>query len=371
MKMKKIKILHVGLSSNLGGIEKYLINIHRNINFDEFDIDYLVFKGQKVCFFDEIVKKSNIFEITKRTENYKKYIDDLKEFFKKSNYDYIEFHLMEFSCFERILYAKKYTKSKIILHSHIANHKISSLKTRLLNMVGKIIVKKNDTYLKVACSNSAGIYMFKDFKNNNFTILNNGIDIKEFQFNQLRREKIRKELKIENKFVIGNIGRLVEQKNQTFLLDIFDEVIKRKNDCVLLLIGKGKLKNELEKKATCLNIKDKIIHIDNTNQIRDYLCAMDTFVFPSLFEGLGIVLIEAQASGLNCFFTDTLPVELNVSDNAKRISLTEHASVWAENILKTKIEISKRAEINDLICKTNFNIKKSVEILEKYYIDNL
>lgn len=371
MKMKKIKILHVGLSSNLGGIEKYLINIQRNINFEEFDIDYLVFKGQKVCFYDEIIKKSKIFEITKRTDNYKQYIKDLKEFFKNSNYDYIEFHLMEFSCFERILYAKRYTKSKIILHSHIANHKISSFKTRLLNKIGKSIVKKNDVYLKTACSNSAGLYMFKDFKNNKFTVLNNGIDIKEFKFNQLKREKIRKELNIENKFVIGNIGRLVEQKNHIFLLDIFNEILKINKDSVLLLIGKGILKKELEKKAIDLNIKDKIIYIDNTNQISDYLSAMDTFVFPSLFEGLGIVLIEAQASGLNCFFTDTLPTELNVSDNIKRISLQEPASVWAENILKNKIEINKRTEINDLICKTNFDIRKSVATLEKYYKDNL
>lgn len=368
--MSKIRILHVGLSSNLGGIEKYLVNIYRNINHNKFELDFLVFKGKKVCFFEEISKKSKIYEITPRTKNYIKYLKDLKTFFKNSKYDYIHFHLMEFSCFERIMYAKKYTNAKIILHSHIANHKISTIKTRFLNYIGKKIIKREDVYLKIACSDDAGIYMFKDFKNKDYKVLNNGINVAEYEFNDDERRKIRSKLKLENKLVVGNIGRLVQQKNHKFLLEIFEEITRVNDNSVLLIIGKGILKENLEKQAKEMGISEKIIYIDNTNEVNNYLSAMDVFVFPSLFEGLGIVLIEAQASGLKCFITDTLPKEIDISSNIRRISLNKSPELWAKEIVESNISIDRK-EMNKIIQKTSFEVKNTVKILEKYYVDKL
>ena len=371
--MKKIKILQVGLSSNLGGIEKYLINIHRNIDFDKFQIDYLVFKGENVCFYNEISKKSKIYSITHRNKNYIKFLKELKKFLKETSYDYIHFNLMEFSCFERIIYARKYTKSKIILHSHIANHQMPNLKTKILNEIGKFLIKRKDIYIKAACSKEAGIYMFKDFKNKKFTILNNGIDIDEFKFNQANRNEIRKKLQIDNSLVIGNIGRLVYQKNHTFLLDIFSEILKLKKDAILLIIGKGELRNKLEEKASKLNITKKIIYIENTNKVNEYLSAMDVFLFPSLFEGLGIVLIEAQASGLKCFITDSLPDVINVTKNIERISLDKSAKEWAKEIVNIENcnKNEERLLVNKELKKSEFDVKNSVKILEKFYIDKL
>lgn len=370
--MKKIKILNVGLSNNLGGIEKYLINIFRNIDKSKFELDFLVYKGEKVCFYDEISKESNIYELTRRTDNYYRYIKELGDFFKKSDYDYIHFHLMEFSCFERIILAQKYTKARIILHSHIANHKLPSFKTKVLNFVGKILVKKNDSYLKAACSMDAGRYMFSDFKDNNFVVLNNGIDIIEFKFNNDERIKMRKKLNLCGKFVIGNIGRFVTQKNHTFLLEIFKYVKEIKPNASLLLIGSGKLKKRIIKKAQNLKVLDSIIFIDKTNEVPSYLAVMDKFVFPSLFEGLGIVLIEAQASGLECYVTDSLPNEINISNNITRISLKQDAQYWAKKITQNEESIENREKENERIKKeSNFDIKKSVNILEKFYITNM
>lgn len=369
--MKKIKILYMGLSPNLGGIEKYLINISRNIDYEKFEVDFLVFKGEKVCFYDEIIKKSNIYEITPRTENYIKYIKELKKFLKNGTYDYIHFNLMEFSCFEGIIYARKFTNSKVILHSHIANHETISLKTKVLNKIGEKLIQNKDTYLKVACSDDAGKYMFRGFKNENFTILYNGINVKEFEFNNIDREKLRKKLKIDEKFVIGNIGRLVKQKNHLFLIEILNQLIKMDKNIVLLMIGNGNLRDEINNKVLEYGLKDNILYIDNTNEINKYMCAMDSFVFPSLYEGLGIVLIEAQSSGLKCYITNTLPQEIDVTRNINRISLNNSPQYWAKQILKDKNnEIDRKAQ-NIVVNNSDFNISNSIYKLEEYYIRHM
>lgn len=370
--MKKIKILHVGLSSNLGGIEKYLFNMFENINHEMFEMDYLVFKGKKVCFYDKIIEKSNIYEITHRNQNYRMFLSDLKKFFINSNYDYIHFHLMEFSCFERIVLAKKYTNAKIILHSHIADHKLSSMKTKILDFLGKkIVLRGKDDYLKAACSVDAGKYMFKQFKLNDFVVLNNGIDVQEFIFSSEKRDAIRKKLNLEDSYVIGHIGRMVEQKNHIFLIDILKKMLEHNSNCKLLLIGNGGLKNQILDKAKSLNVLENIVFVDNTNDIQGYLSAMDVFVFPSLFEGLGIVLIEAQASGLNCFVTDSLPAEISLTNNLKRLSLKQSPEVWAKEILESTSNYDDREKINEVVSKSDFDVKKTAKIIENYYISNM
>ena len=300
------------------------------------------------------------------------FLSDLKKFFINSNYDYIHFHLMEFSCFERIVLAKKYTNAKIILHSHIADHKLSNMKTKILDFLGKkIVLRGKDDYLKAACSVDAGKYMFKQFKLNDFVVLNNGIDVQEFIFSSEKREVIRNQLKLEDNFIIGHIGRMVEQKNHMFLLDVFKKIFEYNSKSKLLLIGNGDLKKDIINKAKNLNMLDNIIFIDNTNDIQGYLSAMDVFVFPSLFEGLGIVLIEAQSSGLNCFVTDSLPVEVNVTDNLHRLSLNQRIDEWAEEILKICNGNTDRKKVNEIVANSNFDVKKTVKIIENYYISNM
>ena len=287
---------------------------------------------------------------------------------KKSEYDYIHFHLMEFSCFEMIVYAKKYTKSKIILHSHIAEHKISSLKTKILNWIGKrFLLLGKDNYLKTACSIDAGKFMFNSFKNSNFKVLNNGIEISNYVFSISKRREIRNKLKLnEDDVLIGNIGRFVEQKNHKDLIRIFSKLTETKSNFKLLIIGKGQLKKQIIKMAIDMNVFEKIIFIENTDDIQGYLSAMDLFVFPSLFEGLGIVLIEAQASGLKCFVTDSLPNEINISQNVYRISLN-NLETWVKEILKNDFVIENRKEENKKVLDSYFDINKTIEVLESYY----
>lgn len=360
--MKKIKILQVGISSNLGGIEKFLIDIYRNLDHNKFDMKFLVFdNGNKPCFYDEI--KNDVIFITPRNKNYLKFIKELTSIYINGDFDYIHFNLMEFSCFERIIMAQKYSNAKLILHSHIADNRLYSMKTRILNAIGKRKILKKEKYIKLACSIDAGNDMFKDFKNKEFEVINNGINIEQFIYDEAKRKKIRRQLMVNDKMtIIGHVGRFVEQKNHTFLIEIFYEYTKLNANSKLLLIGKGPLKKIIIEKSKKLGIEDKIIFLEDVYNVNEYMSAMDIFLFPSLFEGLGIVLIEAQVNGLNCYATDTLPSEIEITKKLKKISLNNTPIDWAR-----KLENSTDRNLEKSIRVLEFDIKSTTKKLMDIY----
>lgn len=372
--MKKIKILHVGLSSNMGGIETYLINMHRHIDKDKFELSYLVFKGEEVCFYDELCKySSKLFYMEHRRKNYFKFINDVKAVIKNNKFDYVHFHLMEFSCFEIILLFNKYSNSKIILHSHIANDNKRSKKTCILNRLGEILVSRYDNYIKLGCSKNAGEFLFKNFKNKEFKVVNNSINLDKFIYNDKIREKLRDDLSLKNKLVIGHIGRFVEQKNHERLIDIFYEIYKKNKNTVLLLVGIGPLENSIKQKVNQLKLQDAVKFLGIRNDINEIYQAIDVFVLPSLFEGLPFVLVEAQASGLPCFITDTISNEVKILDTVYPISLDKDNLFWCDNILNysNSIENEDRYEMSYKMYKSKFNINNEIKIIENMYTEEL
>lgn len=372
--MGKIKVLHVGMSSNLGGIETYLINMYRNIDKNKFEFSYLAFKGEKICFYDELYNDEvKIFTVEHRRNNYLKFIKQTKKVLKNNKFDYIHFHLMEFSCFEIILLAKKYSNSKIILHSHIANDNKRSLKTNILNSIGEILVSKKDNYIKAACSKDAGKFMFNNFKYKEFVILNNAIDLGKFTYNEKIRSTLRQELGLEDKLVIGNVGRFVKQKNHIRLIDIFYDIYKQNKNAVLVLVGTGPLLDVTKQKVNELGIQNSVIFLGIRNDTNEIYQAMDVFLLPSLFEGLPFVLVEAQASGLPCFITDTLTDEVKVLDTTIPISLNKDNSFWSMKILDylEQINNEERKNNSNEMYDSKFNIKKEIGLIENIYIDNI
>lgn len=366
--MSKVKILHIGMSDNLGGIEKYLINMYRNIDKEKFEVNFLIFGNIKPCYYDDI--KNDLIYITARTYNYFKYIRELKKIIKLGNFDYVHFNLMNFSCFEPILIAFRYSNSKIILHSHIADNIIDSNKTKFLDKIGKMLLKNKKGFIYCGCTYEAVEDMFANFTEyktkKQYVILRNGININNFVFDNKIRKVYRDKLKISNNdILIGHVGRFVEQKNHKYLIEIFKKINKINSSAKLLLIGKGKLQSEIEAKVKNYKLNDKVIIIDNVENVYDYMSAMDYFLFPSLFEGLGIVLIEAQANGLNCFITDTIPKDVEQTDLLTRINISSSALENANIILdkfnekhKDRIKYNKKLQIYDIT-----NTIKELEIL--------
>lgn len=373
--MKKIKILLVGLSSNMGGIETYLINMYRNIDKEKFELSFLIFNGKNVCFHDELISNGvKFFRIEKRTKNYFKFISDLKKIFKENEFDYIHFNLVDFSCFERILIARKYSKAKIIIHSHIASNVSMKKKTNFLSKIGEYFIKKYENdYIKIACSKLAGDYMFKNFKNKDYFIFNNSIDVSKFKFNSKIREEKRKELGIKaNSILIGNVGRFVEQKNHKLLIEIFNRLNKEFSNIELILVGDGVLKKEIEDVVKKYNLQTKVKFLGLRNDVNELMQAMDVFMMFSKYEGLPFVIIEAQASGLPCYLSNTISNEVKLLDNTLFFDINNIGNLF--NCILTNLKKCKdinRVEQSKIVMKSKYNIEIEIKKIENFYIDNL
>jgi len=252
-----------------------------------------------------------------------------------------------------------------IAHSH--NSALRRSKTKCLKMIlhnsAKKILSKNATDFW-ACSKSAAKFMFPSkYK---YEFIPNGIDIEKFRFNADVREEVRRELGLADKLVIGNIGRLCYQKNQDFLLDVFAEVQIKKPDSVLLLVGDGELKVYLQQKAERLGIADKVFFYGVTDKVEKLLWAMDLFVFPSRFEGLGIAVVEAQTAGLSVVCSDIVPAEALITTNIVNLPLENSAEDWTVKLLKMQ-PLVKREDGADKVLHAGFDIAGVAAVIEEKY----
>lgn len=367
--MKKVVIFNQRWSS--GGIESLFVKIIPNIDMENLDFTLLTIQKESDVY-DEILKKYNInlIEIGKQKEtnplirNIKSF-KAFRKYIKNGDFDYIHINVYNAISLLYAKIAKSAGAKNIIVHSHNNGFDNDRLKIKqfLNNISKKIFFVKNAKY--ISCSDDAGNFCFG--KNSKYSLLKNGIELEKFEFNFDIRKKYRKELGIENDFVIGNIGRFVPQKNQLFLLDIFKKVLENNSNSKLLLIGDGENKEKILQKIDTLNIKDKVIILSNRNDVNNLMQAMDVFVFPSLYEGLGIVAIEAQASGLKTLVTSTLSKELDMTENLIRIDLNS-ADNWRDEILKC-INYERKSQ-NQKLIEAGYDIKETSKKLQDLYLNS-
>ena len=357
-----IRILHIVQKMEAGGTQAFLMNLYRNIDRNKIQFDFLVEYEEKEFYDDEIISLGGKIFYTnfRKTLNVIKFKKTLSNILKEHpEYKIVHIHATAIGkiCTDT---AKKCGVKTIIAHTH-NNSAVKDWK-----YYPKILLRKLYTHGPTdffACSEDAGRYTFKNKK---FTVIYNAIDINKFLFKQKVRKEFRKELNIEDKFVIGNIGRLHKQKNQSFLIDVFNEIQKKKDSAVLLIIGKGPLKNELEEKVKNLGISSKVFFLENRKDIERIYQGMDVFVLPSLFEGLGIVAIEAQTSGLPVIASTGVAKEANITDNIRNIDLNEPIDAWVEAICKAKVK--NRRSIEDIVRNSKFNIKNNAKFLQEFYL---
>lgn len=357
-----IRILHIVQKMEAGGTQAFLMNLYRNIDRNKIQFDFLVEYEEKEFYDDEIISLGGKIYYTnfRKTLNVIKFKKTLSNILKEHpEYKIVHIHATAIGkiCTDT---AKKCGVKTIIAHTH-NNSAVKDWK-----YYPKILLRKLYTHGPTdffACSEDAGRYTFKNKK---FTVIYNAIDINKFLFKQKVRKEFRKELNLEDKFVIGNIGRLHKQKNQSFLIDVFNEIQKKKDSAVLLIIGKGPLKNELEEKVKNLGISSKVFFLENRKDIERIYQGMDVFVLPSLFEGLGIVAIEAQTSGLPVIASTGVAKEANITDNIRNIDLNEPIDAWVEAICKAKVK--NRRSIENIVRKSKFNIKNNTKFLQEFYL---
>jgi glycosyltransferase involved in cell wall biosynthesis len=364
--MKPIRVLQVLASLDRGGAETMIMNIYRNIDRSKIQFDFVVNERRKKYSFESEIQKlgGRIYKVPRyKTTNYLSYKQAWKDLIIQHP-EWKIVHGHHTSPAYIYLRIAKSLNRLTIAHSHIAGRE-GTLKS-YVKLFMRYPLRYIAKYL-FACSTSAADWMYGK-RSNLAYVLNNAIDAKKFIFSSTIRKDKRKELGIENKFVIGHVGRFQTQKNHIFLIDIFKTVHDKNKNSTLLLVGDGELRESMENRVHELGLTDNVIFTGIRADIPELLQAMDVFVFPSLYEGLGIVAIEAQAADLPTIVSDSIPKDAFITDLIDSISLKESLDIWANAILRYSVGYERNNRYKEI--KTNgYDICDTTEWLESFYLN--
>lgn len=357
-----------------GGVEKYILN---NLQYmDTTANEYFILVSQiETNEYSSFLEDKNVKLIpvldhkinnpVKRTFNT---ILNIKAVLKKYRFDTIEFNISNGVSLIYAYLAKIVDIDRRIVHSHNSyitdNHLNGKLKL-FAHYFFKFIFRNMATDF-VACSDKAAEWMFtsKKIRNGQVIYLKNGVDTSKFAFCEEERKSIREKYNLQNKLVVGNIGRMHSQKNQIFLLKIFRALTKKHPEFTLLLIGEGYLFDYLNSIVKKEKMEKKVLFVKNTNQVRGFLSAMDVFVLPSIYEGFPIVGVEAQANGLPCVFSERMTKEVCINENTIQLKLEDDIEKWVTFILNYA---GKRIDIPAKL-KNFFDIQKTAKEYELFLL---
>lgn len=363
---KPIRILHVFARMDRGGAETMIMELYRNVDRSKIQFDFVVHTTDKCAFDEEILALGGkIHRIPKYSgKNHFKYKKKWNNLFScYPEYKIIHAHVRSTaSIFLKI--AKKYGLITIA-HSHSTSNG-SGITAFFKNTLQKNITIYTDYLL--AASEEAGEWLFGSnaIKKDNFFVLNNAIQTEKFIFNKDIREEVRKKLKINNKTVIGHVGNFKKEKNHTFLIDIFQEYHKINPNSILMLIGNGELEDTIKNKVREYELLDSVLFLGSRSDVAELMQAMDVFVFPSFFEGLGIVAIEAQAAGLPVLASKGVPNEAKITDIFQYSSLKNDEKYWAKQI-NGMLEYTRKNKKNEIV-QAGYDVNETAFWLEKLYL---
>ncbi len=297
-----------------------------------------------------------------RNSNPAKYIRKLTKIIKNNHYDVVHVHGNSATMSVELLAAKLGGCKVRIAHSHNTRCNHEKINEVLMPVFSGLYTDC------CACSIEAGEFLFGDKE---YYVMNNGLYFEKYRFNDEVRNKIRSEHGLDGKYVVGHIGRFAPQKNHTFLFDAFSELLKINKDAALLLVGEGELLEDTKAQAAKLGIDDKVIFYGTTDRVYEVVQAMDVFAFPSIFEGLGIVALEAQASGLGCVASTEVPQKAKCVNNMEFLSLTGNERKWAERLLECGISVEEREKNIDYVKKcfidSKYDIEENCKKIYEYY----
>lgn len=373
-----MKILVVGDFMNGSGLTNYLINTYKYFDEENFEIEYLSYSNSQSM--DEYFQNSEtvLYKVHSITKSPVMYLLDWLSFLKKHRiaYDAIHFNYSATWNFIPVYLFGKFSRSKIVIHSH-NNYYSKSPSTFMskffldsLNNFGRLVFNKFADK-KIAVSVDSASWMFGGIKD--VLIAKNGIDIDKFEYNDKLRKRIRKSMGFsDNDLVLGFVGRLEERKNPKFCLEILKRLRESKINARLLIIGDGILMDQLKEYVRENKIDNICYFLGNLDEVSDWYSAMDIFLFPSITEGFGFVLLEAQASGLRVLSSDLVPKEAKVTNSVKNISIN-NIDIWLDNISTYKHKDDYREKESNRNCEEindkGFSIVSSSLKLEQELIE--
>lgn len=356
------RVLHFQGRMGKGGAESFMMNMYREIDRSKIQFDFLIYDDyQDVTDYNEEIKDlgGRIFVVTNPKKNIIKYLFEVNKLLKREKFD-IAHNEVYFGGGINLKLARRHGIKKRIAHSHATSDgKPTNLIMNQLRVFLDKMLKNNATDL-LAVSKEAGESLFGDSR---FTIIHNGIKISNYQFTIEQRKNKRKQMGLEESdFIIGNIGRLEEQKNQSRLLDILKNIREEKRNTKLLLIGEGSLREQLKNKITELDIKDSVVMTGERNDIPELLSIMDVFVMTSIYEGLPMVGLEAQASGKKLVLSSEISKDTKVTPNVKFVPLSASNHEWMNEILKAPFDNKLTSELE------TYDVSYTVKQMEQIYL---
>ena len=354
-----INILIEGMTDNKGGKETYIMNLFRHLDKKKYSIAFVSYDDHIA--YEEILlnEGAKIIHIPPRCRGVFQYRRAINQVLKNNSFDVVWAHKTTLSSCEIFDIAKKNNIPVRIVHSHSSSNMGGKFTYLMHNINKHLIYCWANEYL--ACSHSASEWFYGKHLSK---IMVNGIDLEKFKYNLEIREKIRKELNIENKFVIGHVGRFGIEKNHKKLINIFKSCKDQNSDVKLILCGDGEERKNIELQIRQLDLQNDVILLGSIDNVHEILQAMDILVMPSLFEGLPFALLEAQASGLKCVVSDSVSRESDVMGWNQFVPLSSNDSVWASVILKENMNYERFEGYREMK-KRGFDIGDSVISVEQ------
>ena len=370
----KVKVLLFVDRMRHGGIQQFLVENVKHMDKTKVDIDVLTLDDGETYPLEKAIQDAGAtyyklkgIWINKPTD-YFKYAKAIDNFFTIHN-DYKVIHMNASSKnFILLKYAKKHHIPVRIAHSHNIDFQTKNPIKKLIGNLLKIPMKKYATDY-FACSYLAGEWLFgkKNVENGKVKVIHNAVDYKNFKYDEKIRKEMRQEFNItENEILFGHVGRFTNQKNHTFLIDIFNEIHKQNKDTKLIMVGIGEKEQEIKNKVKALNLEDCVIFAGFRKDVNKIMQAMDVFLLPSLYEGLPVVGVEAQAAGLPCFTSkDVVTKEVQITKAMNFISLDKSAKEWANIILGSDLS---RKDTKKELKEAGYFIEDSARELVDFYL---
>ena len=366
---KAVKVLRIIGECKTGGTETIALNYYKNLNHDLVGMDFLFYGPSLPRFSKELEANGDrVINVVDYTENLIGSIREIRDVVKNGNYDIVHAQLNALNFFPLLGAYLGGAKIRIA-----ANHSTANMKYEPKKSIVKYLVRPSAGMLATnyaACSEYAGEWCFgkQALKNGKIKIIHNAIDLSSFNYSDETRQSIRSKIGWKGKFVIGNAARFTEQKNHKFMVEIFAKVHEKYPEAILAFAGDGHLMDEVKAQVKELGLTDSVQFLGVRFDMNELMQGMDIFLFPSLYEGLGNVITEAQAVGLRSIASDVVPNEVKMTELVDFISLNKSADFWADAILKYKDGYIHKSRHDDLK-KAGYEIKSAARDLEKYYLE--
>lgn len=358
----------------VGGVTNMMIHIQEHLDRSKINFDYLVFHDRHEPMENKVLSLgSKKYVASADNVKFRPFrrilrINEIRKVCKKNHVKILHYNADCAADMTNIIGAKLGGVQYITIHSHNAGFGSAGNGIRFMSKILKPLIPLFcDSFY--GCSELAARFLFPKsiIESGMYSVLPNGIELEKYDYNEAVRKEMRTKLGLEDRFVVGHAGRFSDQKNHTFLLDIFKEIARKNDKAVLLLFGVGELVEPMKEKAKRLGIQERVIFYGASSEMEKMYQAMDIFLMPSLHEGLPVTGVEAQASGLPCVFADTITKEVDITGHSVFLSLDEAPGVWADKVL-AYVESERKSNKKELL-EAGYDIQQTADTVSKLYLE--